>query len=422
MAKKQVNSIFVQIAAYRDPELKQTIKDLLEKANNPDNLRIAIAWQHSPYEEFDDISEYKNDPRFDIIDIDYRDAKGPCYARYLLNQRYTNEKYMLQLDSHHRFIRGWDDILIVMLESLRSKKCKKPLLSSYLPSYDPSKEDESRMQEPWVMEFDRFAPESPIHFLPRTMDEWKTLTSPLPARFVSGHFIFADGKFCKEVPYDPNYYFHGEEINLSVRAYMAGYDLFAPHKVIIWHEYTRDGKQKHWDDHPDWDKMDSKSHQHNKELFGVGGVEKTVTIESNTVVTRSLRDYELYAGVEFSTRRVHKKTLQKKVPPVSLTEEQHSSELVNFQRVCIDLYKELVPLSDYSFWVVAFEDVNGKEIYRLDASELEIQNIIGTNQPTDNFYHIWRSFYSDLPAKRWIVWPHSKSEGWKDRLVGEFRV
>jgi len=422
MPTKKVNKIFVQIAAYRDPELKNTIADLLEKANNPDNLRIAIAWQHSPYEEFDDISEYKNDPRFDIIDIDYRDAKGPCYARYLLNQRYTNEKYMLQLDSHHRFVRGWDDILIVMLESLRSKKCKKPLLTSYLPSYDPKNDPDGRMQEPWIMEFDRFAPESPVHFLPRTMDEWKTLTAPLPGRFASGHFIFTDGKFCKEVPYDPNYYFHGEEINLSVRAFMAGYDIFAPHKVIIWHEYTRDGKKKHWDDHKNWDELDKFSHNHNKQLFGVGEDANLDILQQNTTVVRSLRDYELYAGIDFKNRKVHKDTLAKKIPPVSLTEEQHTDNIVNFQKVCIDLYKGLFELNDYTFWAVALEDKDGKEIYRNDASADEIKLIMAAATETDNFYHLWRNFYSDSIPASWVVWPHSASAGWSNRLTGKFNV
>lgn len=37
--------IFVQIAAYRDPELLPTIQDCLAKADFPDNLRFGICWQ-----------------------------------------------------------------------------------------------------------------------------------------------------------------------------------------------------------------------------------------------------------------------------------------------------------------------------------------------------------------------------------------
>ena len=39
MARKP-ETIFVQIAAYRDPDLLNTLRDILEKAKNPDNLRF----------------------------------------------------------------------------------------------------------------------------------------------------------------------------------------------------------------------------------------------------------------------------------------------------------------------------------------------------------------------------------------------
>ena len=36
---------------------------------------------------------------------------------------------------------------------------------------------------------------------------------------------------------------------MTVRAFTHGYDLFYPHRVILWHEYTRNYRPKHWDDH-----------------------------------------------------------------------------------------------------------------------------------------------------------------------------
>ncbi len=420
--KKKTNklpTIYVQIASYRDPELKNTLRDLLENASRPNNLRIGIAWQHSPYEEFDDITEYKNDSRFDIIDIDYRDAKGPCNARHLLNTHYKNETYTLQLDSHHRFSKDWDVQLIDMLESLRSPTCKKPLLSSYLPSFNPATDPTERLEAPWIMEFDRFAPEGPVHFLPHTIDDYKQLTAPRPARFISAHFIFTDGKFCKEVKYDPTYYFHGEEINLSVRAYMAGYDLFAPHKSIIWHEYTRNGKKKHWDDHMTWNELDKTSHAHNRELLGIDNPSSKKLLKGNV---RSLYDYEKYAGLEFSTRRVHNKTIEKVMPPVSLDDISHKNGLARFHRMCIDIYRPTFTENDYNVWAVAFEDASGKEIYRQDATPDEINSILNIPLEQDKFSHIWRNFYADELPVRWVVWPHSISKGWQERLTGEFSL
>lgn len=421
MAKKK-NSIFVQIASYRDPELKNTIRDLLDNADNPQNLHIGIVWQHSPYEDFDNISEYSTDPRFEITDMDYRDAKGPCYARYLLNKMYKGEKYTLQLDSHHRFIQGWDTTLINMVESLRSPECKKPLLSAYLPSFDPANDPASRTGAPWIMEFDRFAPEGPVHFLPRTIDNWKELTSPMPSRFISGHFIFTDGKFCKEVEYDPTYYFHGEEINLSVRAYMAGYDLFAPHIPVIWHEYIRNDKKKHWDDHLNWNALDRESHKHNRELFGIDGESSDTKLKNNTKIVRTLAQYEMYAGLEFSTRRVHKNTLDKQLPALITDTDSHKAGLTSYHKMCIDIHRPALNETDYNFWAVAFEDKHGKEIYRQDADANEIKQLLSVPMETDNFVHVWRNFYTDERPARWIVWPQSESKGWMDRLTGEFQT
>lgn len=416
--QKKKNTIYVQIASYRDPELLNTLRDLLDKADHPENLRIAIGWQHSPYEEWDNLHEYKNDPRFHIIDIDYRDARGPCWVRHKLNKAYKNEKYTMQLDSHHRFEKGWDTTVIEMLEGLRTKTCPKPLLSSYIPSFDPKNDPEGRLHSPWIMEFDRFAPEGPIHFLPHTIDNFKELDKPVPSRFISGHFIFADGKFCREVEYDPTYYFHGEEINLSVRAYMAGYDLFAPHRVFMWHEYTREGKKKHWDDHSNWSELEQNSHKHNKELFGIDGIESTNTISK---IKRSLRDYEMYAGVEFSTRRVHTNTLEKKLPPVTDNDITYKNGLTYYQRICIDIYKPTFTETDYNIWAVAFEDANGKELYRQDATREEIQQILSVSYEKDKFVHVWRNFVSNERPVKWIIWPHSESKGWQDRLTGDIR-
>lgn len=420
--KKKVSNptIYIQIAAYRDPELLNTLRDCIQNAKHPENLRFGIAWQHSPYEEWDNLDEFKDDSRFHIIDIDYRDAKGPCWARYQLNKAYAGQTYTLQLDSHHRFVEGWDAIVIDMLEGLRSVECPKPLLSSYLPSFNPAHDPEDRMDVPWIMEFDRFAPEGPVHFLPHTIDNFKELETPVPARFISGHFIFTDGEFCKEVEYDPTYYFHGEEINLSVRAYMAGYDLFAPHVLFIWHEYTREGKKKHWDDHADWKDLDVASHKHNKELLGIDNFISSKKLVKKQL--RTLKQYELYAGLEFSTRQVHTDTISKKLPPVSLTEEQHRSGLTKYHRMCIDIHRPEFTETDYDVWVVAFENKNGQEIYRQDVYPEEIEKILSVPYEQDKFSHIWRNFYHDDIPVRWIVWPHSISKGWTSRLSGEFSV
>ena len=55
------DTIFVQIASYRDPELNNTLEYLFKNAKYPDNLRVCIAWQHSDEDEWDNLDKWKKD-------------------------------------------------------------------------------------------------------------------------------------------------------------------------------------------------------------------------------------------------------------------------------------------------------------------------------------------------------------------------
>ena len=170
-----MNTIFISIASYRDPELLSTLHDCINNANHPENLTFGIAWQHSPDDEWDILDEFKNDSRFKIIDIDYKDSKGTCWARNMIQELWSNETYYLQLDSHHRFEKNWDMTLIKMLKSLKKQGHKKPLLTTYLPGFDPKNDPAGRVNECWSLEFDRYLPEGPIFIKPHVIDKWREI-------------------------------------------------------------------------------------------------------------------------------------------------------------------------------------------------------------------------------------------------------
>ena len=54
---------------------------------------------------------------------------------------------------------------------LVKKGIKKPLITSYAPSFEPDNDPDSRIQKPWRMDFDRFSPDGNVHFLPSTVDD-----------------------------------------------------------------------------------------------------------------------------------------------------------------------------------------------------------------------------------------------------------
>ena len=271
-----MNNIFVQIASYRDPQLIPTLKSMIENAKNPKKLIIGICRQFHPDDKFDVLDEYKNDKRFRVTDVLYSESKGVCWARNQVQQLYGGEDYTLQIDSHMRFEKNWDETFIKMIKQLQKKGFEKPLLTGYVSSFNPENDPEQRIREPWRMAFDRFIPEGAVFFLPESIPGWQDLKEPVPARFYSAHFCFTLGKFSVEVQHDPEFYFHGEEISIAVRAFTHGYDLFHPHKVAIWHEYTRKGRTKQWDDDKEWGIKNSTSHKKNRQLFGMDGEEITM--------------------------------------------------------------------------------------------------------------------------------------------------
>ena len=410
--------IFIQIASYRDPQLIPTIKSALENAKKPDNLVFGITRQFHPDDKFDDLSEYSGDERFRVLDIPYNESKGACWARNQIQQLYNKETYTLQIDSHMRFAPNWDVEMIKMVKDLQKKGYKKPLLTGYVSSFDPDNDPNGRTQEPWRMVFDRFIPEGAVFFLPETIPGWQNLTEPVTARFYSAHFCFTLGKFAKEVQHDPEFYFHGEEISIAARAYTHGYDLFHPHKVLIWHEYTRKGRTKQWDDDKQWVDKNNVSHKKNRSLFGMDDENEMEHGIYGFGKDRSLRDYEKYSGLLFSKRAVQQYTLDKNYPPNPYNFDNQDEWLNSFSSIfkhCIDVQYSSVPERDYDFWAVAFHGENDDTIYRKDCDEKEIQSFF---TDPDGYCKIWREFPTLTKPKYWVVWPHSKSKGWGERLTG----
>lgn len=414
------NTIFVQIASYRDPELLPTIRDCLANAKRPQNLHFCIAWQHDDNDLWDNLDEFKNDSRFRILDINYKDAKGVCWARNKLQRYYNGETYTLQLDSHHRFSKNWDKILIDMLKDLQGKGHEKPLLTAYLPGYFPKNDPVGRNIEVWYTTIDRYMPEGPIFIKPGHIQEWQKLTQPIPARFYSGHFAFTLGRFVHDVPHDPDFYFHGEETSISIRAFTHGYDLFHPHIPIIWHEYTRKGKPRHWDDHQ-FSPLDKFSFRKYRALLGIDNEsrENLDFVCYDLGKERTVEQFEHNVGLDLKGKRIHQHTLDNKMLPIPyMNEEEWELSLIKHFKYCINVYKGSLTESDYDCWVLAFKDKEGNETIRVDVNENELKGIQSINDD-NQFFNIWREFDCTEFPNSWLIWPHSISKGWLDRIEQE---
>ena len=78
-------TIFIHIAAYRDPELIPTVKNALSQAQYPERLIFGICMQDTRenYKRF----PYEYNKQFRILFVPYDQSKGCCWARSIF--RYT---------------------------------------------------------------------------------------------------------------------------------------------------------------------------------------------------------------------------------------------------------------------------------------------------------------------------------------------
>ena len=399
-------SIFVSIAAYRDPELAPTLRDCIGRARYPDDLRFGVCWQHG--EEEAAPAEFA-DPRVRVIDVPWRLSRGPCWARAEIMQLWNQEDFFLQLDSHHRFVQDWDAKLLAHAE--RSATAR-PLLTTYAAVYQPDDGAPTR-GAPMQMDFDRFTETGIPLFRPRAIDDCQALDRAPRARFVSAHFLFTLGSFVNDVSYDPELYFTGEEIVLAIRAFTHGYALLHPPEHILWHEYTRAYRRKHWDDHVRALGVDMEWHA--RDAVSVAKVQRFLTDPHvgpfGCGSARTFADYEAYAGLSFIHRAAQDATLQGLEPPNPPLPATWPTDMRTW-RVRIRLERANLPaaaLNAPRLWYVGFHDGENVEIYREDASEDDARRLAQSGSET---IVIEREFRSARRPTSWTVWPVTADGEW----------
>ncbi|MCA9521121.1 MAG: hypothetical protein KC609_09115 [Myxococcales bacterium] len=408
--------IFVSIAAYRDPELVPTIADALAKATEPSALRFGVCWQHGDEET---LGAFADDRRVRVIDIDWRESRGACWARSEIMGLFEGEELYLQLDSHHRFVEGWDRKLIRHIEQSGSTK---PILSTYLPTFSPS-DPSSFAREPTQMNFDRFTSEGIILFRPGVIAGWQTRTKPVRGRFLSGHFLFAPGSFVEDVPYDPALYFTGEEITLAVRAFTHGWDFFQPCEVVAWHEYTRAYRpHKHWTDHHKGNQIETEWHQRDaqsKERVG-RFLENPEIGRFGCGSARTFAEYEAFAGVSFRRRRAQPYT-QNHLEPPNPTELDDWADRVARYDFEIPIERSQLPegAAAAAFWYCGFHDGEEREIHRADLGQEEIRSLLSAGGDT---IRLRRGFESAREPRSWSLWPCAPEARWLDKIRGEVHI
>jgi Glycosyltransferase (GlcNAc) len=402
--------IFVSIAAYRDPQLVPTMEDCIAKARQPERLRFGICWQHDPKE---DTLPFRNDDCFRIIAVDWRESKGVCWARSEVMKLWRGEDWFLQVDSHCRFAWDWDAKL---LDEMGQTESAKPILSTYASPFTPGG-DEVLVDGPLQMGFQGFTEHGIPYMKPLAISDWQNLKRPRRARFLSAGFLFAEGVFVEEIGYDPELYFLGEEAAMTLRAFTSGYDLFHPQETIVWHDYGRPTAPKHWGDHVEdqalrpWHELDSRGKEKVRRLLAGQPVESY-----GLGSTRSLEEYEAYAGLSFKLRKAQDYTVRGEEPPNPEAAADWAGQIFPWM-VRITLDRAALPpgaLDDPEFWYVGVRDESRIEIYRQDIPQSQLATLLN-GEPEIVLVCEFES--GTIPAF-WMVWPVSRSLGWLNKIEG----
>lgn len=415
------STILIHLPAYRDPELIPTIEDALDKAKYPKRLRFGICRQYHPEDGFDDLTKYKSDNRFKIYECLYTEAKGLPWARAIINEQLlTDEDYVCQLDSHHRFAKDWDVTLIEMHQDLEKKGYKKPIIAGYSPLYNPFNDPEGRSMEPWQSQFVCFYPHGTIFIRPGLLHGHENMTEPPMSRFLCGHFDFARSEWAREIKHDPQIYFSGEELNLTVRSYTHGYDFFHPHKIVIWHSTMREeraGKLK-WDDDAkhgvEWYKKQEHARKRIRCLLRTEEDPDVDLTGYDLGTERTLRDYEKYAGFYFKEKAVQQYTLNNEYPPNPQIEDEElwKRSFAKSHYYLVNIEKRNFPREDYKHILVAFDDEVGQPIELEYISDHRLVNLMKNGHTI----HYEKYFLNSKVPKRVVYWGYTEKDGWVERV------
>ena len=410
-----MSKIFVQIASYRDPQLVPTIEDMIKKAKYPDNLIFGLCWQ---YDETEPVDMFDDNPNFRVSKHHYSESQGLGWARHITNTLYSGETYTLQIDSHHRFVQDWD---VIVLEDFDQalKVSEKPIITTYCTPFDPTADSSTWAPTPCLMSQYEFSHDKLLMSMPWYIQDYKTRDKVIRARTISGHFYFTWGKFIDEVPYDPDIYFGGytEETTLSLRAFTNGYDFFSPYRMVMWHEYTRNYRPKHWDDHGT--KSETKKTSGERDIFARNKTRQLFGTEEHGIDmgkygmgnVRTLHDYEVYGGFDFKKCLIQDYTLKVNEPPNPLNWE----DLFVTNRYSMNVAWDINFFKSHNFQKPKFltlgiTNSSGAELFRKDFT---IENEPGyVNLINNTFFANFQS--QDKPSKL-VMYLFDEEKQWSNR-------
>ncbi len=302
-------SVFVSIASYCDPVLGFTLARALATARWPARLHFGVVDQ-SPATRPPPNPAALAPARLSYLRIDPLYARGPCWARAIAMSLHDGEDWFFQIDSHMDFDLHWDERLMAQAQALLPGR-EGVVLSAYpnafvfegdRPVRRPATDKVLAHVVKPAATFEPDHPVLPFEAQPVEQDE------PLAGFHLGAGCLFAPGAFVQAFPYDPWYYFHGEEQALAARLFTHGWDIFHIPQLPVYHLYNTSAsgappRPMHWDEphntqrSQDWWQMEQRSRKRLAALLageplGIYGLGRV----------RSMAQYAAFSGIDFASR------------------------------------------------------------------------------------------------------------------------
>ena len=304
-------TVFLSIASYRDPVLPFTIARALQTARWPDKLHFGIVDQ-SPAASPGTPIPTAAPARMSYVRLEPTYARGPCWARAIAMSLYDGEDWFFQIDSHMDFDPHWDDKLITEAQKLMEGR-RGIVISSYPNPFifengEPvPKPTTHKVLVHVVKPGAEFEANHPVlGFEAHPMD----LEEAAPGIHLGAGCMFAPGSFVEALPYDPWFYFHGEEQAIAMRTYTHGWDIFHMSGLPVYHLYNNPAsgappRPMHWDAAENeqrqqhWWQLEERSRQRLADLvagkdLGIYGLGKE----------RTIADYAAFSGIDYEARTI----------------------------------------------------------------------------------------------------------------------
>ncbi|MEI7674866.1 MAG: GlcNAc-transferase family protein [bacterium] len=254
--------IFVSIASYRDPDLINTVKSCYSNALNKDDLFFSIFSQAEDLEHSD--LSFIPESQIRYLKSSWQESLGACWAREKATQDIIGN-YFLQIDSHSRFVKNWDKLIIDNFLNAQNFWGNRIILTSYPDPFELNEDGSDKLIDyPTLKKLQAFWDEGSKMI--QSNSQWPDvvdINNGDEIYFLSANCLFSTSEIIKEIPYDKLLYFTGEEPSLAIRAYTRGIRLISPVVKFMYTNYNRPNSKRtlHWEDHSSWWELNKCSYE-----------------------------------------------------------------------------------------------------------------------------------------------------------------